>query len=84
MHMKRWTMPVAAMAMLAVAACGQRPGEADVSENPVPTAGSHQPDNPSPYGTGAQETRSNEEAKAADAPNDDGDGVEEADEPPRR
>ena len=50
----------------------------------MPTAGSHQPDNPGPYGTGAQETRSDEEAKAADSPNDDGDGVKEADEPPRR
>ena len=44
----------------------------DDGGNPVPTADSHQPQNPSPYGTGAQETRDDEEAVQADSPNDDG------------
>ena len=52
-------------------------------ENPAPTADAHQPANDAEYGTGAQETRSPDEARNADSPNDDGDGVEEADEPPR-
>ncbi len=56
--------------LLALAACdGDRSA---AGESPVPTGGDHQPQNPSPYGTGAQETRSPEEAKAATSPNDDG------------
>ncbi|WP_372012631.1 hypothetical protein [Pseudoxanthomonas sp. 10H] len=56
------------MLALALAACRQEPAEG----NPAPTADAHQPETPSPYGTGAQETRSNDEAKEADSPNDDG------------
>ena len=38
------------------------------SQDPAPTADSHQPQNPGSYGTGAQETRDDEEARAADSP----------------
>ncbi|MBO9716716.1 MAG: hypothetical protein J7507_07865 [Pseudoxanthomonas sp.] len=50
--------------VLALAGCGPR--------DPVPTADSHQPENPGAYATGPQETRDSEEARAADSPNDDG------------
>jgi hypothetical protein len=50
--------------VLALAGCGPR--------DPVPTADSHQPENPGSYATGPQETRDGDEARAADSPNDDG------------
>ncbi|MES5814849.1 hypothetical protein [Pseudoxanthomonas sp. Soil82] len=68
-------MPMLLLGLALLAACS--------GENPAPTADAHQPANDSEYGTGAQETRSPEEAENADAPNDDGDGVEEADDTPR-
>lgn len=55
---------------IALAGCHGEVGSA--SHDPVPTADSHQPENPGAYATGAQETRGSDEARAADSPNDDG------------
>ena len=76
--MNAWSLmrvSVLPLALVLLAACD--------GDNPAPTADAHQPANDAEYGTGAQETRSPEEARRADSPNDDGDGVEEADETPR-
>lgn len=73
MRMKTCTMLLATASLsLALAACQKNDPET-VSDNPVPTADSHEPVTPSPYGTDAQETRSHEEAKEAEKPNDDPD-----------
>ena len=59
--------------ILAIALAGCRAEQrGGGSQDPAPTADSHQPQNPGSYGTGAQETRDDEEARAADSPNDDG------------
>lgn len=76
--MNAWSLMRVSMlplALVLLAACD--------GDNPAPTADAHQPANDAEYGTGAQETRSPEEARHADSPNDDGDGVEDADETPR-
>ena len=76
--MNAWSLlriPALLLGLALLAACS--------GENPAPTADAHQPANDAEYGTGAQQTRSPDEARNADSPNDDGDGVEEADEPPR-
>lgn len=58
--------------VVAIFMAGCHPGSGSTSQDPVPTADSHQPENPGSYATGPQETRDGDEARAADSPNDDG------------